>query len=283
MIERSVKSIETKMCRPTNLDEVEVNKHYPPKVPTLGSTCDANLIKAEELNSLGEEPIKSSSSYSVSPYSISHEKSKASDDSPDTKLTGSSIFTFTKPINNITNACNPTTSSSTSDLGANIKSKKLSPEDQPAPTWSYAMTRSSSSQSPPTSASLIAADTTSSRTRHIHHLHHRPLHLHHYCSPPLQPITKDVTVKLPDNSNSNNIGVNSVLSSIPHALNTKKEIASYLTPTYSNPLQNVQLSSQTAEGLRFNRMSSVSSTDLSMASEDDKKINESISFIREHP
>ena len=266
-METSVQQTQVKRCRPTNLDEVKLMHNYSSNIPTEGTPRDATFIKAEELNILGKEPIKATSNYSVSPNSISHETENTVEDTSAATFTGSSIFTFTKPIDS-------PTSSSMSDGGVVIKPNNLFLDRRGSPSWSYALSRPSLSQSPPISASLIAEETSSSHPHHIHHLHHRPLHLHHYCKSPSQPIAKDVTVTISAHTNSSSVGVNNVISSTPQVLNHGTDVSTYIPQVYSTCLQPTQLSDQTTDVVCS-----------SLVSEEEKETNvtPSLSFVRDNP
>ena len=286
VIETSVRSTQTKGFRPTNLDEAELTQNHSSTTPVGGSLSDANSIKAEVINILGEEPIKSTSKNSVSPYSISHKNDTTSGKPPGTYYTASSIFTFTKPIDSTANNNNLTSSSSTPDSGVVIKPNNLFLEKRHAPAWTNALSRPSSShQSPPTSASLMGEATSASYSHHAHHLHHRPFYLHHYCNPPISPTTKDVTVQLSSPTNPPITGVNNVISTTTQVLHTVKE---NLPTSYSRRLQTSPLSNQPPISQIPHSMNPVSSTDImssSLTFEDDNESNTttSDSFIKDNP
>ena len=292
--EASEEPTKTKQCRPTNIDEVEFDQNDSTKEIDLneGILCDANLAQAEELNvTLGEEPIKLTSNDSVSPYSISN-RTKATtsnqESSPEvSSFTGSSIFTFTKPIDATTYWQPSYKSSSKSDGGVVIKPNTLYLEGRGSPSWPYAL-----SQSPPVSASLIAEDaSSSSHPHHIHHLHHRPLHLHHYSnSQSQQPITKDVTVELSDHTNSTSVGINNVITNPSSGVNARNDVTTFISPTYSNLLQTTPRSNQTRDDqLQTGHINMIGgSSDYmcsSMGTQEEKEsnVNSSIPFINDNP
>ena len=290
----SEEPIKSKKCRPTNLDEVELDQNPLIKNADTNkeSSNTANLALAEELNiSLGEEPIKVTSNDSVSPYSIVNQ-TKTITHSPVTSpgpssFTGSSIFTFTKPVDTTSYWHPSNNSSSTPDGGVVIKPNSLYLERRGSPAWPYSM-----SQSPPVSASLIAEDTSSSsHPHHIHHLHHRPLHLHHYSSSPSQqPITKDITVELSDHNNSSNTGINNVITNTSPGVNNRNDVTSYISPSYSNLLQSASRSNQMRDDQIQSgpiNMIGVSSDYMcsSIGSQEEKETNSnsSIKYIRDNP
>ena len=292
----SEEQTKSKKCRPTNLDDVELDLE--PSIKNADTneelSKNANLAMAEELNiSLGEEPIKVTSNDSVSPYSIVNQ-TKTTLDSPVTSpgpssFTGSSIFTFTKPVDTTSYWHPSNNSSSTPDGGVVIKPNSLYLERRGSPAWPYSI-----SQSPPVSASLIAEDTSSSsHPHHIHHLHHRPLHLHHYSSSPSQqPITKDITVELSDHNNSSNTGINNVITNTSQGVNSRNDVTSYISPSYSNLLQSASRSNQI--GKRDDQIQSGPINMIggsseymcsSIGSQEEKETNSnsSIKFIRDNP
>ena len=292
--ETSEEPIETKQCRPTNLDEVEQDPSF--SIKNSNSKEEeprgANLAQAEELNiSLGEEPIKITSNDSVSPYSKSNQ-TRSTSSSPGTSpgpssFTGSSIFTFTKPVDTTTYWNPSSKESSTSDGGVVIKPNTLYLERRGSPAWPYSM-----SQSPPVSASLISEDaSSSSHPHHIHHLHHRPLHLHHYSnSPSQQPITKDITVELSGHNNSTNSGINNVITNTSPGVNVRNDVSTYISPAYSNLLNSASRSNQTRDDQTQSgpiNMIGGSSEYMcsSNGSQEDKETNanSSIKFIRDNP
>ena len=285
---------ETIQCRPTSIDEVDLDQKSLTKRSDSNEelSSDADPAQAEELNMiLGEEPIKVSSNDSVSPYSKSNQ-TKTTISSPEcspgpSSFTGSSIFTFTKPVDTTTYWHPSRKSSSTSDGGVVIKPNNLYLERHGYPAFPY-----SKSHSPPVSASLIAEHaSSSSHPHHIHHLHHRPLHLHHYSnSHSQQPITKDVTVELSDHNNSTNSGINNIITNTSSGVNPRKDGTTYISPTYSNLLQSASRSNQTRDDQLQNSPINLigGSSDYmcsSMGSQEEKETNanSSIQFIRENP
>ena len=281
-----------KQCRPNNINEFDQTNSTKEIEMTEGLQCDANLAQAEELNvTLGEEPIKLTSNDSVSPYSISNQtKAPTSNQgsSPGvSSFTGSSIFTFTKPIDTTTYWQPAYKSSSTSEGGVVIKPNTLYLEGMGSSSWPYAM-----SHSPPVSASLISEDTSSSsHPHHIHHLHHRPLHLHHYSnSPSQQPMTKDVTVELSDRTNSTSVGINNVITNTSTAVNARNDVTTYISSAYSNILQSTPRSNQPREDQpqpgHINMVGGSSDymcSSMGTQEEQEPNANSSISFIRDNP
>ena len=289
LIDMPVQESQSERHRPTSLDEVDITTCYSPNaMHTGGSPCDEIVSEVEETNIPGDKPIKSTSNHSVSQYSITtHDNDNDLTNSPlTTTFVGTSIFTFTKPIESPTNI-STLNSSSKSDIGIVIKPNNLSLDRRESPTWSYAMSRPSSSQSPPISASLIGEDTYSPHAHHIHHLHHRPL-LPHYCISPSQPVTKDVTVELSPNSNSSTSGVNNVISTTSPGSNPGSNFIAYFPSSNSNRLPTGQGDIQSTEGQMANQMEQVVSADLLRTSfkpgdRKESKSTSNISFIKDNP
>ena len=290
----SEEQTKSKKCRPTNLDEVELDQNLLIKDADKNNELsnNGNLAQAEELKiSLGEEPIKVTSNDSVSSYSIVNQ-TKTTTHSPVTSprpssFTGSSIFTFTKPVDT-TSYWHPSNNSrSTPDGGVVIKPNSLYLERRGSPAWPYSI-----SQSPPVSASLIAEDTSSSsHPHHIHHLHHRPLHLHHYSSSPSQqPITKDITVELSDHNNSSNTGINNVITNTSPGVNNRNDVTSYISSSYSNLLQSASRSNQMRDDqIQSGPINMIGGASdymcSSIGSQEEKETNSnsSIKFMRDNP
>ena len=289
LIDMPVEEGQSKRHRPTSLDEVDITTCYSPNTMHTGSPCDEIVSEAEETNIPGDKQIKSTSNHSVSQYSITtHDNDNDLTESPVTTTTfvGSSIFTFTKPIEGPTNI-SKLDSSSNSDIGIVIKPNNLSLDRRGSPTWSYAMSRPSSSQSPPISASLIGEDTYSPHAHHIHHLHHRPL-LPHYCISPSHPITKDVTVELSPNSSSSNSAVNNVISTTSPGSNPGKDFIAYFPSTNTNRLPTGPGDIPSTEGQVSKQMVQTVSTDLIRSSftsgdKHESKSTSNISFIKDNP
>ena len=288
VIETSMREPPSKEFRPANLDEGEQRENHASVIPKEGSLREENSTKAEEINISGEEPIKSTSNNSVSPpYSMSYKKDTPSGKPSETLYTASSIFTFTGPLDSTANN-NNRASSSMSDSGVVIKPTNLFLENRHSPAWPNALSRPSSTQSPPPSASLIAEATSSSYPHHVHHLHHRPFHLHHYCNSPINPTTKDVTVKLSPQINPPNVRLNNVLGTTTQVLHTVKEVPTSLPASNSNLLHTSLLSNQTPVDQISHLMNPVVSTDImssSTAPKDDIDANTtpSDSFIKNNP
>jgi hypothetical protein len=264
LIDMPVQESQSERHRPTSLDEVDITTCYSPNaMHTAGSPCDEIVSEVEETNIPGDKPIKSTSNHSVSQYSITtHDNDNDLTNSPlTTTFVGTSIFTFTKPIESPTNISR-LNSSSKSDIGIVIKS-------------------------PPISASLIGEDTYSPHAHHIHHLHHQPL-LPHYCISPSQPVTKDVTVELSPNSNSSISGVNSVISTTSPGSNPGKDFIAYFPSSNSNRLPTGQGDIPSTEGQMANQMEQVISADLLRTSSKpgdrkESKSTSNISFMKDNP